>query len=66
MSVSNYKSTLFLTKLSILLSILAIVITLYLNYRQEINDANNQIENSIKVEEQINILNNITEILRNE
>ena len=69
MLVSNYKSTLFLTKLSILLSILAIVITLYLSYRDEKNTINNKIENSINkqtltIEQQTSILNNIMETLK--
>lgn len=69
MLVSNYKSTLFLTKLSILLSILAIVITLYLSYRDEKNTISNKIENSINkqtltIEQQTTILNNIMETIK--
>lgn len=70
MLVSNYKSTLFLTKVSIVISILAIIITLYFSYKQEINDNNNKLENSInaqtlEIEKQTVILNNLKGFFNN-
>lgn len=64
MLVSNYKSTLFLTKISVILSILAIIITLYFSYKQELNNDNENIKNSIinqtnEIEHQTNILKQI-------
>ena len=66
MLVSNYKSTLFLTKISIILSILAIIITLYFSYKQELNNDNENIENSIinqtnEIQQQTDILKQILE-----
>lgn len=71
MLVSNYKSTLFLTKVSIVLSALAIIITLYISYRQDMTDKNKQLENSInnqtiEIEKQTNILNEILKKQKNQ
>ena len=70
MLVSNYKSTLLLTKISVILSILAIIITLYFSYRQDRNDSNKQLEytinnQTIEIEKQTNILNEILKKQKN-